>query len=99
MSSITNQDKIKQFELWWEIYDYKMARIKAEKAWLKINPIHYVNILDHTEKFVKVTHKDGTFPSRPFPATYLNQMRWEDEITSVDSEETFRDEMRRLAGE
>ena len=96
---ISKSDKLKQFELWYEIYDYKKARIVAERAWLKIDPSLYPLIMEHTEQLVKVTYKDGTFPSRPFPSTYLNQMRWEDEITSLESEETFRDEMRRMAGE
>ena len=96
---ITKQDKLKQFELWWEIYDYKKARIKAEKVWLKISSNLYSIIMEHTEQLVKVTHKDGTFPSRPYPATYLNQQRWEDEISPVETEESVRNEWRRIAGE
>ena len=99
MSSITKQDRLKQFELWWEIYDYKKARKVAEKAWLKIDPSLYSTIMEHTEQLVKVTHKDGTFPSRPYPATYLNQQRWEDEISPVETEESVRNEWRRIAGE
>lgn len=95
---LTKEEKLKQFAIWYNLYDYKKARIKAEKAWLKIPSFLYREILEHTEKMVQVTHKDGTFPSRPYPATYLNQMRWEDEITSQDSEDSFRSDMRRLAG-
>jgi len=100
MSTITKAERLKQFELWWEIYDYKKARIKAQQAWLRINPSLFMQIMEHTEKLVKVTFKDGSFPSRPYPATYLNQQRWEDEIVSEGSkEDSIRDEWRRIAGE
>ena len=94
-----NEKRMLVFDLLCEIYDYRKARTVAERAWLKIDPKLYPEITDHSEQLVKVTHKDGTFPSRPYPATYLNQRRWEDEITPVETEESVRDEWRRIAGE
>ena len=87
-------DKLKQFELWWTLYDFKKARSVAERAWLKIDLAMYPVIMEHTELFIKHTYKDGTFPTRPYPATYLNQSRWEDEITLLDSDESWREEQR-----
>ena len=95
----TNATQLTEFERWWEIYDYRKARTVAERAWLKIDTSLYSEILEHSEQLVKVTHKDGTFPSRPYPATYLNQRRWEDEIIPVETEESVRDEWRKIAGE
>ena len=98
-SMANNKEKMAEFNLWWELYDYRKARTVAERAWLKIDTSLYSEILEHSEQLVKVTHKDGTFPSRPYPATYLNQRRWEDEITPIETEESVRDEWRKLAGE
>ena len=92
-----NKEKMAEFILWWEIYDYRKARSVAERAWLKIDTSLYSEIKEHSEQLVKVTYKDGTFPSRPYPATYLNQRRWEDEITPIETEESVRDEWSRIS--
>ena len=99
MFSITKKDKLKQFDLWWNTYDYKKARIVAKRAWLRVDPTLYPTIMEHTEQLIKVTFKDGTFPSRPYPSTYLNQERWEDEITNIDSEDAFYDNLRNVIGD
>ena len=96
MPSIANEIK-NAFSEWWEIYDYRKARTVAERAWLKIDPELFPQIMEHSKQLVQVTHKDGTFPSRPYPATYLNQCRWEDEITPIETEESVRSEWSRIS--
>jgi hypothetical protein len=86
-------EQMKAFTTWYDLYDLKVGRKKAEKAWSNISPDLYETIIDHTREFIKTNHKDDTFPSRPHPSTYLNDERWEDEIVNTDSSEDFLKEM------
>lgn len=68
-----------EFLAFWEAYPRKTAKPPAWKAWLKSQPV-LADVLKaiswqvECEQWVK---EDGTFI--PMPATYLNQLRWEDE--------------------
>lgn len=69
------------FSLFWKIYKKRVGRKEALKAWEKIKPELYDNILialgEHNkqESWAK---EDGQFI--PHPATWLNKERWNDEI-------------------
>lgn len=71
-----------RFAEFWESYPRKVAKVDAEKAWNKLNAsddlidqiIQDVNVRKHGEDWMK---DNGKFI--PYPATYLNQQRWEDE--------------------
>ena len=84
--------KIEMFEQFWDLYDYKKARKTAMRAWLKINPNDYPLILKHAKLFVTYTFKDK-FPSRPYPATYLNGERYYDEH-SIDEDDNWLDNLK-----
>lgn len=70
------------FNLFWNEYPRKAAKVNAEKAWKKIMPNNgtYQDIMIALKKFKKSEQwleKDGKFI--PYPATWLNGKRWEEE--------------------
>ena len=92
-AEVTQQNKNKNkniymlkngFNLFWERYPKKLAKRDAEKAFAKINPDEklFNLILEKLElyKQSEAWQKDGG-QFIPYPATWLNGRRWEDEIT------------------
>lgn len=92
-AEVTQQNKNKNkniymlkngFNLFWERYPKKLAKRGAEKAFAKINPDEklFNLILEKLElyKQSEAWLKDGG-QFIPYPATWLNGRRWEDEIT------------------
>ena len=73
------------FNDFWVAYPKKKSKDDALKAWLKINPDEQLQqiIIDAvvlaTTQDQDWTKDNGQYV--PFPATYLNGKRWEDEIT------------------
>lgn len=72
------------FEKFWAIYPRKTQKQTAFKSWCKLNPDPnlYDQIIKALEQHIKTPQwqKDnGQFI--PYPATWLNQRRWEDELT------------------
>ena len=71
------------FSEFYAAYPRKKARPKAEAAWKKIKPDSALRakIMDHVRRS-SVSHEwtkeNGQFI--PFPATYLNGARWEDDV-------------------
>jgi len=73
----------KLFDEFYALYPKKVAKADAQKAWVKINPdeelfdtiMLKLRILVDTDGWKK---EDGKFI--PYPATWLNKRRWEDEI-------------------
>lgn len=83
------------FETFWKIYPKKTAKVVARRAFnkIKINNDLLKIIVANVEKmrYSKQWTKDGG-AFIPYPATYLNQRRWEDEdindvCSSVPNEE------------
>ncbi|HEX5034975.1 MAG TPA: hypothetical protein VFW62_10865 [bacterium] len=74
------------FERFWKAYPRRVSRAKAERAWRRLKPSEQltVKILQAVEraKTSEDWRKDGGM-FIPYPASYLNQRRWEDE-TEVD---------------
>ena len=65
------------FEEFWDLYDYKKSKDKAEKAWKTLNKEEKALALHHTPLYVKST-PDKQF--RKHPTTYLNNKNFNDEI-------------------
>ena len=70
------------FERFWEAYPKKKAKSKARQAWVKLKPdMELCKImaaaLDQQKRSETWKREDGRFI--PYPATWLNQRRWEDE--------------------
>lgn len=75
-----------KFENFWNTYPKKLAKQQALKAWEKLNPDDNLTntILEAISKFSKTSawQKDnGQFI--PYPATFLNGRRWEDEVEDI----------------
>lgn len=74
-----------RFETFWKAYPKKKGKGAAEKAWLKIKSLEAlfgkivgaVNTQACSPEWAK---EDGRFI--PHPATWLNQRRWEDEVSA-----------------
>jgi uncharacterized protein YdaU (DUF1376 family) len=65
------------FEEFWDLYDYKKSRDKAEKAWKSLNKEEKALALQHAPLYVNST-PDKQF--RKHPTTYLNNKNFNDEI-------------------
>ncbi len=85
------EDSGNTFEKFYFLYPRKMARKRAEKAWKKIKPEMYeIIIADVINRLANHDGwKDKTFIH--YPATYLNDELWNDEITKKTSkaQQTF----------
>ena len=79
-----NNKSLSEFEKFWEIYDYKTGKEKTLKAWSKIPLELHTKIFEIVPEYVTVTNKDGKFPSRKHPSTWLNQNGWDDEIPATE---------------
>lgn len=82
-SLILNPDiPIYAFADFYSKYPKKKARPEAERAWKKIDPKEHQAIMDGLERAKQSQDwaKDGG-KYIPFPATFLNGRRWEDEYS------------------
>ena len=73
------------FDTFWDIYPKKIAKQYAYKCFVKIEDLEnqYDNIIESVKR-----HKmwKGWSDSRyiPYPSTFINQRRWEDELPDAD---------------
>lgn len=65
------------FDVFWNLYDHKIARKKCLTIWKKLTNEDKQKIIDTLPSFLK-TVKSKEF--QPYPSTYLNNERWNDEI-------------------
>lgn len=67
------------FDDFWLLYPRHVAKKDARKAWARISPTLYADILTALAAWRRVwAGKDQEF--LPYPATWLNGERWEDEL-------------------
>lgn len=76
------------FEKFWSVYPKKTAKKDAFKAWEKLKPneeltAKILKSLEQQKKSVQWTKDNGQYI--PYPATWLNGRRWEDETNEVIS--------------
>lgn len=69
------------FDDFWEIYPKKVAKGSARKAFAKISASEHKKIVDGIGRY-KDSGLWNDWQFIPYPATFLNQERWEDEIES-----------------
>ena len=81
-----SKEKEELFNKWWNLYSHKYDRKNCEKAFLKISIKNIEKIMEHTKKYVKNTHVDGTYPGRKHPKTYLNKEAWKDDIIETEED-------------
>lgn len=81
-----NKPKLEKFNTFWTAYPKKVSKQSAQKAFAKINPdddlmetiLSAVASQSQSEQWTK---DDGKFI--PYPATWLNGRRWEDETQTT----------------
>lgn len=71
------------FDSFWSAYPRKVAKGPAKKAWEKIQPSHesveaILKAIGEQKACEQWSKDNGQFI--PYPATWLNQRRWEDEV-------------------
>ena len=88
----SNKEQLKvlgeRFSLFWNIYPKKKGKGTAERAWFKIAPDEILaqKIISAVEANKKTRQwKENNGKYIPFPATFLNGKRWEDEVDVDDS--------------
>ena len=80
-----DHEKEERFEKFWVIYDYRKEKKKAKANFMRLSERQLKEVSMNIVKYVKNTFTDGTFPSRMYPAKYLNPKNelWNDDV--VDS--------------
>ena len=88
----TNQSSTKElsiypFDAFWQAYPKKKAKEDARKAWAKLKPDEalgkaIIQAVEDAKKTADWQKEKGKYI--PYPATYLNGKRWEDERNDTD---------------
>lgn len=69
------------FATFWELYPKKVAKGAAIKAWQKLKVEEQQEAIDALANHIKYWQVKGTEKEFiPYPASWLNQMRWLDEL-------------------
>jgi len=72
-----------EFDVFWNLYNKKVGdKKKCSDKWNKLKDDDRQKIIDTLPAFISKI-KDKQF--QPFPETYLNQNRWNDDITTVQT--------------
>ena len=75
-----------QFQTFWELYPKKVAKGAAIKAWQKLKQEERTEVIEALANHLKYWKFKGTDKEYiPYPATWLNQMRWLDELDFEES--------------
>ncbi len=85
MSSPIDSEKEGRFERFWTFYNYKKEKKKAKANFMKLSQRQIDEVSKVLGEYIANTHTDGTFPSRMYPARYLNPKSelWNDEIVAT----------------
>ena len=76
------------FDLFWDVYPRKESKLNARKAFDKIKPDRelFETMVQSIQKWkLSAQWQDSQFI--PYPASWLNQRRWEDEIPAPSSQQ------------
>ena len=77
-----------EFDKFWENWPKKVAKKKAESAWSKLTLLEKREAMEALPKHIKYweikkTHIDFV----PYPASWINAARWEDELDMTPAKE------------
>lgn len=73
------------FEDFWDLYDHKKDIKAAKQKWNLLTQKEKESIMNHVPEYVKSTPNKQY---RKFPATYINNKSWNNEITTNDKSES-----------
>jgi hypothetical protein len=77
------RNSMEGFSDWWSEYPRKTSRAKAETRWKNMTQQQRTAALEALPKHIAHWEITKTAPQFiPMPATWLNQCRWEDELTT-----------------
>jgi hypothetical protein len=71
-------DDLRDFEKFYDDYDNKVARKKAEDAWLNLTPEQKSKALEVAKQWVKTFVRDKQY--QPMPSSWLNGKRFMDDL-------------------
>lgn len=93
--SKVNKKKVNiDFSVFWDLYNKKVGdKSKVQKKWNNLKDIDRTKIMDTLPAFLKLI-PDKQF--QPFPMTYLNNRRWEDDLTMPKTSEEKQIEMQEM---
>ena len=75
------------FEDFWNLYNKKQgSRINCEKKWMELKPEERDLIMDYIPKWIPTISEKQY---QPYPETFLNQRRWENELPVITNEPGF----------
>lgn len=83
----TSIPSVPSFDDWWNAYDKKCGRKKAEARWNRLPSFEKIACMNATPAYVRAT-PDKAY--RKHPLTYLNGECWNDEIIIKRSDEQQR---------
>ena len=83
----TSIPSVPSFDDWWNAYDKKCGRKKAETRWNRLPSFEKIACMNATPAYVRAT-PDKAY--RKHPLTYLNGECWNDEIIIKRSDEQQR---------
>lgn len=83
----TSISSVPSFDDWWNAYDKKCGRKKAEARWNRLPSFEKIACMKATPAYVQAT-PDKAY--RKHPLTYLNGECWNDEIIIKRSDEQQR---------
>jgi len=72
-----------EFDTFWQTYPRRIARSKAQTSWnTNVRKKDIQPLMDGLNQWIKQWRKEGIEPQFiPYPATWLNQKRWQDPPT------------------
>lgn len=82
-----DSETIESFEKFWEKYPRKTSKPQALKAWQSLKPDNellevILSAIEKQKRSEQWTRDNGRYI--PYPATWLNNKRWEDELKPAD---------------
>jgi hypothetical protein len=93
----TSTARAAAFAEFWRVYPKRVSKAAAEKAFRKLpNPTELLPVLLQAIAIQKETdqwHKDGG-QFIPYPATWLNERRWEDDPKTLQCGHSLRNQPR-----
>src|ERR1043165_6977264 len=79
-----------EFEEFWKLYPRKVARKDAQRAWIKMTAPQKFAALQSLPIHIRYWELAGrTKEYTPYPASWLNGERWEDELEMPEAEDTW----------
>ena len=69
------------FDVFYDMYDKKVGRLKAERSWTKLSKADRMKCLKSLKSYNDYLFRKKI--AKAYPATYINQRMFEDEFSSV----------------